>query len=182
MILVVWSSPNLDGLTAAAANNIVSGIKNVGMDVESVHLNALNIETCKACGNGWGTCRPDGTCILSDDFAEVYGKLAKADGIVFVSAVYWHDITECMKALFDRMRRCDAFTNKYMKDKECMLVACAGGSGNGAVNCLANMEKTMGHMGIKTVERLPVIRINKDYMLPALIKAGEAFGEKIKNK
>ena len=34
-------------------------------------------------------------------------------------------------------------------------------------------------MGMKPVERLPVIQFNKSYMLPALEGAGETFAEMI---
>lgn len=37
-----------------------------------------------------------------DDFEVIYQKLKEADAIVFVSAVYWVDLTECMKTFLDR--------------------------------------------------------------------------------
>lgn len=38
-ILVVWSSPNTDGLTAAAKNKVIEGILESGKEVEEIHLN-----------------------------------------------------------------------------------------------------------------------------------------------
>ena len=35
---------------------------------------------------------------MDDDFQGLYEKMQAADGVVFVTAVYWHDVTECMKA------------------------------------------------------------------------------------
>lgn len=32
-------------------------------------------------------------------------------------------MTECFKALIDRVRRMEPFTNRFLKDKRCMLVA-----------------------------------------------------------
>ena len=174
-ILVVWASPNMDGLTASAKNQIVSGIEAAGKEADVIHLNRKRIEMCKRCGNGWGTCLSEGKCILNDDFAEVYAAFQNAEAIVLVTPVYWHDMAENMKALLDRMRRCEPFTNHYLEGKRCILVACAGGTGNGAVKCLRTMEETLGHMKMVPLERLPIIRFNKEYMLPALFHAGEMF-------
>lgn len=85
---------------------------------DEIHLNRKKVEHCVACGNGWGTCNKTGECALRDDFAELYERL--------VSAVYWSDLTECMKAFIDRLRRCKATHNHYLAEKRCMLVACAG--------------------------------------------------------
>jgi hypothetical protein len=42
---------------------------------------------------------------------------------------------------------------------------------------LFNLEETLRHMGMKPVERIPVIQFNKSYMLPALEGAGKVFAE-----
>ena len=177
--LVLWSSPNTDGLTAAAKDQVMEGLAAAGIAAEEIQLNAMDIRHCAACGSGFGTCRSVGACVLADDFDGIYKKMAEADGLVFVTAVYWHDVTECMKAFLDRLRRCEANHNHWLKDKKCLLAACAGGSGNGAVECLRVLEKYAAPMGLVPCDRLPVIRFNKAYMLPALKAAGMAFGEKL---
>lgn len=174
-IAVLWSSPNNNGLTASAKNQFISGLQCAGAQIDEIHLNRLHIEHCQACGNGWGRCLEQGHCWKKDDFHDVYKRLADADGIVFVSAVYWHDITECMKAFFDRLRRCETAHNHFLAGKRCILIACAGGTGLGAVECLHNMEETLKHMGMRVYDRIPVVRYNKEYMLPALEKAGEVY-------
>lgn len=179
-IALVWSSPNADGLTASAKDRIIEGIKEYGAEVDEIHLNRCKMEHCRACGDGWGTCRSEGRCLLKDDFQNIYDRSVKADGIVFVSAVYWQDITEAFKAFLDRLRRCECTHNHYLKDKRCLLVACAGGTGNGTVECLHNLEYTIKHMGMRAYDRLPVIRYNKDYMLPALKEAGRTYAERQK--
>ena len=178
-VLVLWSSPNTDGLTASAKDRVMEGLAAAGIETEEIQLNAQDLHHCAACGNGFGTCRSEGTCVQQDDFAAIYGKLTEADGIVLVTAVYWHDVTECMKAFLDRLRRCEANHNHFLKEKPCLLAACAGGSGNGAVECLRAMEKYAAHLGLVPCDRLPVIRFNKAYMLPALAEAGQAFGKKL---
>ena len=173
--LVIWASPNEGGLTAAVKNKILEGIRAEGGVAEEIHLNKRKITACLACGDGWGLCRSEGRCIIEDDFAAIYESFVQADGIALVTPVYWHDLAENMKCLLDRMRRCEAAHNHFLKGKQCLLVACAGGSGNGAVKCLRNMEETVGHMGMIPLDRLPVIQFNREYMLPAMVGAGRAF-------
>ena len=180
-IAVVWSSPNTDGLTASAKDRFVKGAAEAGAQIEEIHLNRKKLEHCRACGNGWGTCRNEGTCVIGDDFAEIYETLKEADGIVWVTAVYWSDTTECFKALFDRVRRCDAFCNRSLANKSSVIVACAGGSGNGTLECMMQIERGLKHMGVNVRDRIPVERYNRQYMLPALEEAGKTFAAELES-
>ncbi len=121
-VLVLWSSPNKDGLTASAKERMIAGLIAGGAEVEEIHVNKQKIEHCRACGNGWGTCLSKGECVIKDDLADIYKKMVEADGIVFVSAVYWSSMTECFKALIDRIRRMEPFKNHFLNEKRCMLV------------------------------------------------------------
>ncbi|MBR6627790.1 MAG: flavodoxin family protein [Lachnospiraceae bacterium] len=176
-VAVIWSSPNADGLTATAKNQFVKGLIGAGADVEEIHLNKKVLEHCKACGNGWGTCNKNGTCLIQDDFEDIYKVIADADGIVWISAVYWSDMTECFKAFFDRLRRCDATRNHFLADKRCVLMACAGGTGRGSLECLTQLERGLNHMGMRVYDRISVVRYNKDYILPALESAGATYAK-----
>lgn len=180
-IAVVWSSPNTDGLTASAKDCFVKGATEAGAYIEEIHLNRKKIEHCRACSNGWGTCRNGGTCVINDDFADIYDTLRKADGIVWVTAVYWSDTTECFKALFDRVRRCDAFCNRFLAEKRSVIIACAGGSGNGTLECMMQIERGLKHMGMIVNDRIPVERYNREYMLPAIAEAGKTFAVRLEN-
>ena len=180
-VAVIWSSPNTDGLTASAKDKMISGIEKAGAEVDEIHLNRLGIEHCRACGNGWGTCRTKGTCVIDDAFADVYKRLVEADGIVFVSAVYWSDLTEQFKAFIDRLRRCEALTNRFLEGKRCVLVTCAGGTGRGTIESLQHLELALTHMGMRAYDRIPVNRYNMPYMLPALEEAGAVYVERLEN-
>lgn len=180
-VSLVWSSPNKEGLTNSAAMQFKKGLENAGVEVVEIHLNSKKIEHCKACGNGWGTCNKTGECLIKDDFSEIYQTLINSDGIVFVSAVYWSDMTECMKAFIDRLRRCEATKNHYLNEKRCVLVACAGGTGRGTLECLHQLEQALTHMGMRAYDRIPVVRYNSEYLLPALEKAGEVYADKLAN-
>ena len=177
MITVIWASPNVDGLTAAAKNMVIEGIKSTEVEVREFHLNKLHMEHCRACGDGWGLCKAKGHCVIKDDFEELYQSVKDAEGVVLVTAVYWHDMAECMKAFVDRMRRCETGFGRTMVGKKVLLVGCAGGTGRGAVYCLLNMEEALNHMQMAAVDRIPVIQFNKGYMLPAVREAGKTFAE-----
>ena len=180
-VAVVWSSPNTDGLTASAKDQFARGLSDAGAQVQEIHLNRQSIEHCQACGNGWGTCNKKGMCVVRDDFSAVYQTLAEADGIVWISAVYWSDMTECFKAFFDRLRRCDATHNHFLAEKRCVLIACAGGTGKGTLECLTQLERGLIHMGMRAYDRIPVVRYNREYSLPALYEAGRVYVDRLEN-
>ncbi len=100
---------------------------------------------------------------------------ARRRAFVLVTPVYWHDMAEGLKAFLDRLRRCETAHSHALRGMQCLLVACAGGSGLGAVPCLARMEETLDHMKMEAAERVPVTQFNRGYMLPALEGAGRAF-------
>ena len=104
-IVVLWSSPNAEGLTAAAKNQLLSGLREAGAEVEEVQLDALRLERCRACGNGWGTCRSEGSCVIADDFAALYGKLAEAakapaDAFAGITLMSEHKLTDAFKTTY----------------------------------------------------------------------------------
>ena len=90
-------------------------------------------------------------------------------------------MTESFKAFFDRLRRCDATYNHSLADKRCVLVACAGGTGRGTLECLTQLERGLTHMGMRAYDRIPVVRYNRDYMLPALYEAGKTYADCLEN-
>ena len=57
MILILWASPNTNGLTADVKNHLAQGVCNNEEQVESIQLNACALKACRVCGDGWGTCR-----------------------------------------------------------------------------------------------------------------------------
>lgn len=80
----------------------------------------------------------------------------------------------------------DGLTNsaamQFKKGLEnCVLVACAGGTGRGTLECLHQLEQALTHMGMRAYDRIPVVRYNSEYMLPALEKAGEVYADKLQN-
>ncbi len=174
MIFIITASPNADGLTAACADAAKRGVEGAGGSVEVVSLNALGIRGCEACGNGWGTCRPEHSCVIEDEFMPLKAKLLAAEGAILVTPVYWGQPAERMKYFLDRARRCEAsHKESTLKGKPIALVAAAGGSGNGTVTCLADMELWCRHVGSVPFERIGVSRFNREQVLAVIEKAAE---------
>ncbi len=107
-VIVISSSPNKDGLTAACATAAIEGVLQAGGRAEEVRLNDLQIGLCRACGNGWGTCLDDHECQTEDDFQALHARVLQADAYVLVTPVYWGEMSESARAFTDRLRRCEA--------------------------------------------------------------------------
>jgi multimeric flavodoxin WrbA len=176
-IVVLIASPNKDGLTAACAAAAAAGVQEAGSQAEVVFLNDLHIGACKACDNGWGTCRDQHYCQITDDFQGLHARTVKADGLVLVTPVYWGEMSESAKSFTDRLRRCEARRREEsgLAGKPVLGVAAAGGSGGGMITCLLNMERWIQHVQGRQWDLIPVNRWSKPYKLAAIRAAAEAM-------
>jgi len=172
-VLVMHSSPNKEGLTAACANAAMEGVQLAGGEAELVRLNDLNIRHCQACDDGWGKCRSEHECDKQDDFQALHARIAEFDAYVLVTPVYWHEPSESMKAFCDRLRRCEATAgaNSHLRDKPVIAVAAAGGSGNGTITSLLSMENWIKHVGGKPYDLIAVNRWTRAYKLATIREA-----------
>jgi len=172
-VIVVQSSPNLEGLTASLAQAVLKGVEAEGGETELVNLNKMEIKQCTACDNGWGICRKEGVCILKDDFEGLRKRIAEADAFVFATPVYFGDLSESAKCFLDRLRRCEAFSERRsFAGKKVIGIASAGGGGGGAVRALLNLEDYLRRLGFEIFDLVPVTRFNKDHRFEMLEKAG----------
>lgn len=179
-ILIITCSPNKDGLTAACGEVAEQGIKDGKGVPIVVRINDLKISKCEACKNGWGSCQGKGICQLKDDFQGIHKQIKAADGFVLISPVYWWDMSESAKALFDRLRRCEAMKdNNSVKGKPFICIAAAGGTGVGTINCLASMERMFLHLNNlqffdlsnAIYDFIGITQKNRSYMLKAIQEA-----------
>jgi multimeric flavodoxin WrbA len=176
-IVVLSSSPNKDGLTAACAAAAVEGVEMAGGSAEEIRLNDLCIGACQACDHGWGTCLSDHSCQVLDDFQGVHERVRRADGYILVTPVYWGEMSESAKALTDRLRRCEATRQEdsALSGKPVIAVAAAGGSGGGMVTCLGSMERWIQHVRARVFDLLPVNRWSQAYKLGTIRAAAQAL-------
>ena len=173
MYLIIKSSPNADGLTAACGRAAYEGIVKAGGIAEIADISETKLEPCRICANGWGSCRNLAKCILKDSFSDLQTKIRGSEGVILITPVYFGQPSERMKYFLDRFRRCEAFNQQgsAAAGKQIDLIAAAGGSGNGTAPCLAEMEQWCRHVGATPGERIGVTRFNQKALLPAV---GEA--------
>jgi multimeric flavodoxin WrbA len=176
-VLVISSSPNTDGLTAACAAAAVEGARQAGGQAEEIRLNDLQVGMCHACDDGWGTCRTKHGCQVSDDFQALHARTLKADAVVLVTPVYWGEMSESAKAFTDRLRRCEAThgDESGLADKPMIAVAAAGGSGNGTVTCLLSMERWAQHVRARVFDLVPVKRWTRESKLTTIREAARTM-------
>lgn len=176
-VLVFSSSPNTDGLTSACAAAAMEGIQRAGGLPEQVRLNDFKIAACEACDNAWGTCLEEHACQVLDDFQGIHERTLNAEAYVFVTPVYYGDLSESMKSFSDRLRRCEAprGDGSRLAKKPIIMVAAAGGSGNGMITCLANLERWIQHVHARKWDFIPVNKWNRAYKLATISAAAEAM-------
>ena len=122
-------------------------------------------------------CRYEHRCVIDDGLAGIAACLADAEGAVFITPVSWWQQSERMKYFCDRLRRCEALKGdgSIMSGKMVNLVAAAGGTGNGTVSCLTDMELWCRHMRAIPFERIGITRFTREETLISIEKASVAL-------
>lgn len=172
-VLIITSSPNADGLTAACGEAARQGVVDGSSPARVVDLNDLQIARCAVHKNGWGTCRDERRCQMEDDFQSLQTSVEQAEGYVFVTPVYFGEPSEPMRAFLDRLRRCEAIREpkdqpSRLSGKPAVCIAAAGGSGHGTLSALSAMERALAHMGADCFDVIPVTRRTREYQLETI--------------
>ena len=154
--------PNKIGLTFSCVEECERNLKENGNIVEHICINYKNIQRCSACGKrGWGICLEENKCILKDDFNDIYKYMEEFDVYIFVTPVYFHEMSESAKTFFDRLKRCDAFNdNSKIKNKKIVCIACAGGSGSGTEETLKSFDILNYFLKTEMHSRIPITKEN----------------------
>ncbi len=100
-VLVISSSPRLDGNSRLLADAALAGVREAGHPAELVHLDEHLkgfLRDCRRCRS------PEGHCTIGDGFDELFrGKFLPADGVVFATPLYWYGVSGQLKTFFDRI-------------------------------------------------------------------------------
>lgn len=156
--------PNKKGLTYSCVEVCEEKLKSLGCEVEYICMNKRNINKCYACGpRGWGKCVDEHKCIQKDEFNSIYESMSNFDAYIFVTPVYFHEMSESAKVFFDRLKRCDAFNDdSKIKGKKLICIACAGGSGSGTEETLNAFDTLNYFLKTEMVGRIPVTKFTFD--------------------
>lgn len=177
-ILILSGTPKREGLCHLCVEAAETGAAHSGADWETVRLCDYPLARCAVCGDGWGTCREEHVCCHGGDgFSDLQRKVAEAGAYILITPVYWGEMSEIMKAFTDRLRRCEATKGEYgaMAGKPALLVASPGGSGNGMVSCLEQMERLSRHLGTSVFDMVGVTFRSLAYKLPVVTEAAAAM-------
>lgn len=165
--------PNKIGLTFSCVEECEKELKRLESEVEHICINTKNIKKCLACGKrGWGICLDEHKCIQKDDFNEIYEYMSNFDAYIFITPVYFWEMSESAKTFFDRLKRCDAFNdNSKIKGNKIICIACAGGSGNGTEETLKSFDILNHFLKTEMVGRIPVTRFTFEEQKEEIEKA-----------
>jgi multimeric flavodoxin WrbA len=117
-------------------------------------------------------------CAFGDDgYNEAVELVRKADKICLITPVYWGEMAEGLKCFLDRLRRCENAMrgSGALAGKPVLLIASPGGSGNGALSCLEQMDRFCRHTGAVIFDYISVNRWNQDYKLESAYAAAKAI-------
>lgn len=116
-IVILLGSPHRHGTTAKLAAAFEKGALSAGHSVESVFVPGEKIAPCRSCD----ICRKTGTCMQQDSAPMLTDKLMEADAVVFVSPLFYFNMTAQLKALIDRFYARPALREKRLR--ACLLTA-----------------------------------------------------------
>ena len=117
-VVIVTSSLRGKSNSDILANKVMEGAKEAGHDVEVISLKGKNIKFCIGCF----TCAKTGECVLKDDVKEMLLKVKNADTLVFVTPIYYYEMSGQLKTFLDRMN--PLYDSDY-KFKNVYMVTCA---------------------------------------------------------
>ncbi len=100
-VIALNGSPRLIGNTGNLLNDVLDEIEKEGIEVEQIHLYAMEIEPCNDCRSC--EMRGDGRCIMEDGVNDLIDRLREADGIILASPSYYGACSSKMKLLMERI-------------------------------------------------------------------------------
>ena len=105
-VLMINGSPRGNGNTAIALREMKNVVAQEGIEVTELNVGAKAIRGCIACNK----CAELGKCVFDDAVNEAAPLLAKADGVVVASPVYYASANGNLISFLDRLFyscRCD---------------------------------------------------------------------------
>ena len=98
-ILVITTSFRAKSNSDILAGQLAAGAKAAGHQVECISLKGKAIGFCRGCL----ACQKTHKCVLNDDAVAIAEKVMNADTLVFVTPIYYYEMSGQMKTLLDRL-------------------------------------------------------------------------------
>lgn len=103
-IVVLTGSPHKSGTSSLMADNFIKGATEAGHKIYQFDTAFKKIHPCIGCDKCECGKNP---CVFQDDMTELYPKLLEADMVVYVSPLYYHNISAQLKTAIDRYHGID---------------------------------------------------------------------------
>lgn len=97
-VLVISTSLRNGSNSETLADSFASGALAAGHDVEKISLRDKNISFCKGCL----ACQKTQRCVIKDDASYITDRIGSSDVVVFVTPIYYYEMSGQMKTILDR--------------------------------------------------------------------------------
>jgi multimeric flavodoxin WrbA len=111
-ILGISASPRRHGNSETLLDQALRGAGSCGAKTEKIILSKLDIKAC----HGSDSCFKKARCFVKDDMPGLLDKIARSDGIVLSSPIYFGSITAQLKTMIDRCQ--PLWVEKYVLKKK----------------------------------------------------------------
>lgn len=98
-VLIISTSLRAKSNSDILTEQLISGAKDAGYEVEHISLKGKKINFCIGCL----TCQSSQKCVIKDDAVEIAEKVKSADTLVFATPIYYYEMSGQMKTLLDRL-------------------------------------------------------------------------------
>ena len=98
-VLVISTSLRAKSNSDILAERLIAGAEDAGHEVEQISLKGKELKFCIGCL----TCQETQQCVLKDDAVWIAEKVKEAETLVFVTPIYYYEMSGQMKTLLDRL-------------------------------------------------------------------------------
>ncbi len=110
-VIVITTSLRAKSNSDILAERLIAGAKDAGHDVERISLKGKTVKFCIGCL----VCQKTQKCVLKDDAVEIAEKVKNSDTLVFVTPIYYYEMSGQMKTLLDRLNPLYSSDYKFRK-------------------------------------------------------------------
>ena len=117
-VLIISTSIRSGSNSEILAHEFEKGAIEKGHDVSFISLKDKNIAFCKGCL----ACQKTHKCVINDDAISIADQICESDVIVWVTPIYYYEMSGQMKTLIDR---CNSLYSRDYRFKEVYLLMTA---------------------------------------------------------
>ena len=122
-VLIVSSSLREGSNSELMAKEAERGAIEAGNKVESISLKDKTLNFCKGCLS----CQTTGKCVIRDDMSDMICKVKDAEAVIFVTPIYYYELSGQLKTFLDR---CNPLYISDYKFREIYLITASAEDGD----------------------------------------------------